>query len=454
MSGSLSTTLTASMESINVEETASRTPCDEAEKTNPRPQASADAENAQDSPHTEQASTEMETLDTVPESDSSVVSKTDSSETPQQHKPAQEPSNSPKDAVAGKKKVDESFIVSPTSLKRKCRSLDESRLRKNQKERQSRLAEKKLELEAEEAAKKKGTGPQYFVKDWLFLHTLGEGAYGEVKLAYNDKTEEAVAVKIINTRGASKSTLDDIRKEICIHRMLFHKNVIRFWGMRKEGYTQYLFLQYACRGELFDKIDPDVGMPQAQAQRYFRQLIDGLDYLHKKGVAHRDIKPENLLLDVHDNLKIADFGLATVFRHQGKWRYLDRFCGSVPYLAPEVMASKPYRAEPADIWSSGLVLVAMLGGELPWNGAVSSDTDYCKWRECHIENRPWNKIDNLALCLLRRVLTENPEKRYTIVQIRKNQWFAKDFSEEAAKQLSAGPKRQRTRTSESEQSPG
>lgn len=62
-----------------------------------------------------------------------------------------------------------------------------------------------------------------------------------------------------------------------------------------------------------------------------------------------------------DNLKIADFGLATVFRHQGKWRYLERVCGSAPYLAPEVMC-KPYTAEPADIWSCGIVLVAMLGG--------------------------------------------------------------------------------------------
>ena len=63
-----------------------------------------------------------------------------------------------------------------------------------------------------------------------------------------------------------------------------------------------------------------------------------------------------------DDLKIADFGLATIFRYQGKWRLLERLCGSAPYLAPEVVNNKPYKAEPADIWSCGIVLVAMLGG--------------------------------------------------------------------------------------------
>ena len=64
----------------------------------------------------------------------------------------------------------------------------------------------------------------------------------------------------------------------------------------------------------------DVGMAEYQAQGFFSQIINGLEYLHRKGVSHRDIKPENLLLDDNDVLKISDFGMATVFRHQGKER--------------------------------------------------------------------------------------------------------------------------------------
>lgn len=61
--------------------------------------------------------------------------------------------------------------------------------------------------------------------------------------------------------------------------------------------------------------EPDFGMPLDDAKRFFNQLMDGVNYLHNKGVAHRDLKPENLLLDEHDNLKISDFGMATMFRY-------------------------------------------------------------------------------------------------------------------------------------------
>jgi len=61
-------------------------------------------------------------------------------------------------------------------------------------------------------------------------------------------------------------------------------------------------------------------------------------------------------------LKISDFGLATVFRHEGRERQLDTCCGTVPYLAPEVIQKKPYKAEPIDVWSIGIVLVALLAG--------------------------------------------------------------------------------------------
>lgn len=64
-------------------------------------------------------------------------------------------------------------------------------------------------------------------------------------------------------------------------------------------------------------LEPDVGMPQREAQRYFNQLLSGVQYLHLRGVAHRDLKPENILLDEHDNIKISDFGMATMFRYLG-----------------------------------------------------------------------------------------------------------------------------------------
>lgn len=102
-------------------------------------------------------------------------------------------------------------------------------------------------------------------------------------------------------------------------------------------------------------------MPIKNAQKYFRQLISAVEYLHSRGVAHRDLKPENLLLDKNDNLKVSDFGLATVFRVRGLERQLNTRCGTMPYVAPEVLLGN-YHAQPADLWSCGVILVALLAG--------------------------------------------------------------------------------------------
>ncbi|BFZ14429.1 hypothetical protein BsWGS_17468 [Bradybaena similaris] len=264
-----------------------------------------------------------------------------------------------------------------------------------------------------------------FVEGWEFVQTLGEGAYGEVKLAVCQSTMECVAVKIIHL--TNKSVQENVHKEICIHRMLNHKNIIKFYGYRKASEVEYLFLKYASGGELFDRIEPDVGMPVQDALRYFHNLIEGVEYLHSRGVCHRDLKPENLLLDENDVLQITDFGMATIFRYQGQERELSRMCGTKPYTAPEVLKSAPYRAEPTDVWSCGIVLVTLLAGELPWDAPIQRDKMYRAWKECCITSTPWNKINTLALSLCRAVLVDNPKRRYTLPQIKKHQFYNKSF---------------------------
>ncbi|KAG8434684.1 hypothetical protein GDO86_012879 [Hymenochirus boettgeri] len=198
-----------------------------------------------------------------------------------------------------------------------------------------------------------------FVEDWDLVQTLGEGAYGEVQLAVNRKTEEAVAVKIVDMKRAADCP-ENIKKEICINKMLNHTNIVRFYGHRREGNIQYLFLEYCRGGELFDRIEPDVGMPEHEAQRFFRQLIAGVEYLHSIGITHRDIKPENLLLD-------------------------DR--------------------------------------ELPWDQPNEACQEYCDWKEKKHYLTPWKKISSTPLALLCKMLTENPESRITIQDIKKDRWF-------------------------------
>uniref|UniRef100_A0A4W3H6W3 Serine/threonine-protein kinase Chk1 n=1 Tax=Callorhinchus milii TaxID=7868 RepID=A0A4W3H6W3_CALMI len=265
-----------------------------------------------------------------------------------------------------------------------------------------------------------------FVEDWDLVQTLGEGAYGEVQLAVNRRTEEAVAVKKVDTTRALDCP-ENIKKEICINKMLTHKNIVRFYGYRREGTIQYLFLEYCSGGELFDRIEPDVGMSEVDAQRFFQQLIGGVEYLHSLGITHRDIKPENLLLDERDNLKISDFGLATVFRHNNRERLLNKMCGTLPYVAPELLKRKEFHAEPVDVWSCGIVLTAMLAGELPWDQATDNCQEYCDWKEKKLYLTPWKKIDPIPLTLLNKILVESTKSRATISSIKKEKWFSKQF---------------------------
>ncbi|XP_012288696.1 serine/threonine-protein kinase grp [Orussus abietinus] len=263
-----------------------------------------------------------------------------------------------------------------------------------------------------------------FVDGWILGHTLGEGAYGEVKLVINKTTREAVAMKMIDLVKHPDARLS-VRKETVIHRMLSNPNIIQYFGQRSELTMEYIFLEYASGGELFDRIEPDVGMPTWEAQKYFKQLISAVEYLHGRGVAHRDLKPENLLLDENDNLKVTDFGLATIYRLQGKERCLDKRCGTLPYVAPEVL-TRPYHAEPADIWSCGIVLVALLAGELPWDQSSAECPEYVAWREGKYASlTPWKKLKDSSLALIGRILVHLPSSRYTITDIKQHPWFLK-----------------------------
>lgn len=265
-----------------------------------------------------------------------------------------------------------------------------------------------------------------FVEDWNIIQTLGEGAYAEVKLLVHNTTGDCVAMKVVDL-NKHKDAKSCTQKEMKIHMFLVHPNIVRMLGKREDEEFVYMFLEYAVGGELFNKIEPDVGMPSAEAQKYMRQLMAGLQYLFDRGIAHRDLKPENLLLDEFGNLKISDFGMATIYRLKAKERLLDRKCGTLPYVAPEVLES-PYHAEPADIWSCGIIFVAMMSGELPWDEPSYKCSDYLKWKsEKCIMRSPWNKLDNTAIGLARKILDPNPKHRPSIKQIKNHPWMINIF---------------------------
>lgn len=162
-----------------------------------------------------------------------------------------------------------------------------------------------------------------------------------------------------------------IEREVVIMKLIEHPNIVNLYDIWENRGELYLVLEYVQGGELFDYVSGNGALPEQEAVRLFRQIVAGLSYCHRFNICHRDLKPENLLLDSNRNIKLADFGMAAL-QPEGTW--LNTSCGSPHYAAPEVVNGQQYRGDKADIWSTGIILFAMLNGFLPFDGGSLGKT--------------------------------------------------------------------------------
>ncbi|CAI8585788.1 unnamed protein product [Vicia faba] len=253
--------------------------------------------------------------------------------------------------------------------------------------------------------------------------TIGEGTFAKVKFAQNTETGESVAMKILDRSTIIKHKMaDQIKREISIMKLVRHPYVVRLHEVLASRTKIYIILEFITGGELFDKIVHHGRLSEAEARRYFQQLIDGVDYCHSKGVYHRDLKPENLLLDSLGNMKISDFGLSAL-PEQGV-SMLRTTCGTPNYVAPEVLSHKGYNGAPADVWSCGVILYVLMAGYLPFD-ELDLTTLYSKIDKAEFSCPAWFPVG--AKSLIQRILDPNPEHRITIEQIRNDEWFQKSY---------------------------
>ncbi|KAF2431827.1 Pkinase-domain-containing protein [Tothia fuscella] len=276
----------------------------------------------------------------------------------------------------------------------------------------------------------------------LISRTIGCGAYAFVRKAIPiNASKPIIAIKFINKDHAfnnGRVRQSQLRTEIQLHQHLGrHKNIIQFLSAGDDALYVWIAMELADGGDLFDKIEPDVGVPSEDiAHFYFTQLMSAIGYMHSKGVAHRDLKPENLLVSGDGNLKIADFGLATLFLHRGALRPAVTICGSPPYIAPEIVQAKRakgdhaavgYAPNIADIWSCGIVLFVLLVGNTPWDEPTSRSDEYKEFVQTggRSKDELWDRIPQSALSLLRGMLKLDPHSRFTLDEIRTHPWFTR-----------------------------
>ncbi|TSK17861.1 Serine/threonine-protein kinase SIK1 [Bagarius yarrelli] len=249
------------------------------------------------------------------------------------------------------------------------------------------------------------------------IRTLGKGNFAVVKLARHKVTKTQVAIKIIDKTHLKASDVDKLKREVKIMKHLKHPHIVKLYQVMETENMLYIVTEYADNGEMFDYIACNGPLSEEQARRTFWQILSAVEYCHRCHIVHRDLKAENLLLDSNMNIKLADFGFGNFFV-PGK--FLNTWCGSPPYAAPEIFKANEYEGPQQDIWSLGVILYVLVCGSLPFEAA---SLPALKQRVIEGRFRIPYFLSQECENLIRRMLVVDPAKRISLAQIKQHCWM-------------------------------
>ena len=263
---------------------------------------------------------------------------------------------------------------------------------------------------------------EYKIGNYLIKKTLGQGTFGKVKLGIYLPSGEKVAIKILEKyRITEKDDKIRVKREFDMLAKLNHPNVIQVAEIFESQDNYYSVMEYCEGGELFNYIVKYRRLDNDETAFLYYQLINGLEYLHSLGIVHRDLKPENLLLTKEYLLKIIDFGLSNYFT-EGQKELLSTPCGSPCYASPEMVSGQKYDGFKIDVWSTGIILYAMLCGYLPFEDK-DNDVLFEKILECKLIFPKYIKKE--AKDLMLKILVTDPDKRINIKEIKQHPFYLK-----------------------------
>lgn len=206
------------------------------------------------------------------------------------------------------------------------------------------------------------------------LKVLGQGSFGKVFLVRKIKGPDVgtlYAMKVLKKATLKVRDRQRTKMERDILADINHPFVVRLhYAFQTEG-KLYLILEFLRGGDLFTRLSKEVMFTEEDVKFYLAELALALDHLHSVGIVYRDLKPENILLDSDGHIKLTDFGLSKESVFEEKKTY--SFCGTVEYMAPEVVNRKGHGTA-ADWWSYGVLMFEMLTGALPFQGANRKET--------------------------------------------------------------------------------
>ena len=207
---------------------------------------------------------------------------------------------------------------------------------------------------------------------WRRKNLLGRGSTADVWLYTSVKSQQAIAVKQAKFYPSDLKNNYDIKalmNEINLLKSLSHDRIVKYVGccFKNEDYIFSVCMEYMSGDSLSKLISQRGPLDYDRVRKYTRQILEGVDYLHRQRIIHRDIKGTNILLDQHNNIKLADFAISkqleSFFSTHGT--YTVGFW-AIKWMAPEIISGKEYGYN-VDIWSIGCTVVEMLTCNPPWH---------------------------------------------------------------------------------------
>lgn len=266
---------------------------------------------------------------------------------------------------------------------------------------------------------------------------IGNGGYSTIKLATNPKTDEKLAVKIIDYSELAPKQVLRIEREIEVMTKL-QKNsknhkyfcILRYSSNVPQEEEFYLYMDLINGKNLFDTYFSEKrgrgGYSEDVVKPIFRKVFQAVAQLHSQHIYHGDLKLENIILDDENEVKLVDFGFSNYTRCETSFEPLlhTDYVGTVQYAAPEILRNIPYDGAQSDMWSLGISLFTMLTAKFPFPGCTSSAVLRHLKSPTYLQTMFATKdLSDSAKSLLASLLQVDPSQRMTIEEALNHPWF-------------------------------